>query len=256
MENTISLLDRREGTVKKMRRIIEIEEDKCTGCGQCIIACAEGALALIEGKARLVGDIYCDGLGACIGECPEGALNIIEREADDFDTATVEHTHASPVTKPRFGTLPCGCPSSAMLSLKKTSPSPPESHSQEIASKLIHWPVKLQLLSPHAPFLKDADLLLLADCVAVAHPNLHQEILNGKAVAIGCPKLDDLEAHIERLAEILKGAKPRSLTVIHMEVPCCSAFMHAAQEAIARSGIDAPLHRMVISRTGSVIHKE
>ena len=255
MENTISLLDRREGTVKKMRRIIEIEEDKCTGCGQCIIACAEGALALIEGKARLVGDIYCDGLGACIGECPEGALNIIEREADDFDTATVEHTHASPVTKPRSGTLPCGCPSSAMLSLKKTSPSS-ESHSQEIASELIHWPVKLQLLSPPAPFLKDADLLLLADCVAVAYPNLHQEILKGKAVAIGCPKLDDLEAHIERLAEILKGAKPRSLTVIHMEVPCCSAFMHAAQEAIARSGIDAPLHRMVISRTGSVIHKE
>jgi len=236
--------------MKKTRSIIEIDETKCNGCGQCIMACAEGALKLVDGKAKLVGDIYCDGLGACIGECPLGALKIIERPAEDFDEAVVEQSHAPAVKK--VETLPCGCPSSAAMSLK-TINTESSAQTHHNPSELMHWPVKLQLLGPQAPFLRDADLLLLADCVAVAHPNLHRDILKSKAVAIGCPKLDDLEAHIERLSEILKGARPRSLTVVHMEVPCCAAFMHAAQEAIRRAGVDIPLRRTVVSRTGTVL---
>jgi len=238
--------------MKKTRSIIEIDDAKCNGCGQCIVACAEGALKLVDGKAKLTGDIYCDGLGACLGECPEGALKIIERPAEDFDEIAVKQAQA-PAARPNE-TMPCGCPSSAMMSLKTIDASLSEHHHNH--SELMHWPVKLQLLTPQAPFLKGADLLLLADCVAVAHPNLHRDILKDKAVAIGCPKLDDLEAHIDRLSAIIQGARPRSLTVVHMEVPCCAAFMHAAQEAIRRAGIHILLKRMVIGRTGMILRQE
>ncbi|MCX5848600.1 MAG: 4Fe-4S ferredoxin [Deltaproteobacteria bacterium] len=247
--------------MKSTRKIIEIDEAKCNGCGKCILSCAEGALRLIDGKARLVEDFYCDGLGACIGECPEGALKIIERDAHDFDEQAVhKHLHAesdnaSSALKPTV--MACGCPSTAMQTLKpQTSISEPYQTRQESPSMLGHWPVKLQLLGPQAPFLQAADLVLLADCVAVACPDLHRRFLNGKAVAIGCPKLDNLDAHIERLAAILKGAKPKSLTVAHMEVPCCSAFAQAAQEAIRRAGVDIPLSRIVIKRDGTVLGDE
>jgi len=236
--------------MKRTRSIIEIDESTCDGCGQCIVACAEGALKLVDGKARLIGDIYCDGLGACIGECPQGALKIAQRPAEDFDETAVKQAHA-PAAQ-RIETLACGCPSSAAMGLKTTA-AEPDAQAHHNPSELMHWPVKLQLLGPQAPFLKDADLTLLADCAAVAHPNLHHDILKGKAVAIGCPKLDDLEAHIDRLSEILKAAHPRSLTVVHMEVPCCAAFMHAAREAIRRAGVGIPLRRTVIGRTGTVL---
>lgn len=240
-------------SMSKTRKIIAIDEAKCTGCGQCILACAEGALALVNGKAKLVGDIYCDGIGACLGECPEGALNLIERPAEDFDEAAVKARAHGPTAPPQPATLPCGCPSTAMISLRKPHNA---TCAPDAASELIHFPIKLQLLSPQAPFLQEADLVLLADCAAVAYPNLHRDILRDKAVAIGCPKLDDLEAHIERLAAILQGARPRTLTVVHMEVPCCGAFMHAAAEAIRRAGVDIPLKRMVIGRNGTVVLAE
>lgn len=244
-------------SMKKSRSIIEIDEAKCNGCGQCIMACAEGALALVDGKAKLISDVYCDGLGACIGDCPEGALKIVERVADDFDDDSVKqtqavHTHPTALTPE---TLPCGCASSTMMSIQKISAGKNAS-SPDITSELGHWPVKLQLLGPQSPFLKDTDLLLLADCAAVAHPNLHRDIIKDKAVAIGCPKLDNLEAHIERLAAILKNAHPRTLTVVHMEVPCCAAFMHAAQAAIDHAGIDIPLNRIVVGRTGTIVHQD
>lgn len=238
------------------RKIIEIDEEKCTGCGECIIACAEGALALVDGKARLVGDVYCDGLGACLGECPEGALRIVEREAEEFDEKAVEarrdppgpaHSHAE---EP----LACGCPGSSATALKPAA-SNCESRA-EIASELTHWPIKLQLLGPRAPFLRGSDLLLMADCSAAAYPNLHQKLLKGHTVALGCPKLDDIEAHIERLADILAVARPKSLTVVHMEVPCCHGFVYAAEKAIARAGVDVPLHRVIIGRAGHIHEKE
>lgn len=247
--------------MKKMRQIIEIDEEKCTGCGQCILACAEGALALVDGKAKLVGEIYCDGIGACIGDCPEGALTIVERRADEFDEEAVKEQmqkkHRSEITIESASEKPlaCGCPSFVMTTLPKKPQTHPSGTHLEVKSELGHWPVKLQLLGPDAPFLKGADLILLADCAAAAYPNLHQYLLFDKAVAMGCPKLDNLEAHIQRLAEILKGAVPRSLNVVHMEVPCCKAFVSAAREAIRRSGVDVPLEYTVIGREGAILEE-
>lgn len=240
-----------------LRKIIEIDEEKCTGCGQCILTCAEGALEIIDGKAKLVGEILCDGLGACLGDCPEGALKLIEREADDFDEAAVEDRLAALEAKPAEAPLACGCPSTAA----KTLPLAPVGGNgvkvaEGAASGLGHFPVKLQLLGPGAPFLRGADLLLLADCVAAAYPDLHAKLLPGKAVAMGCPKLDDLEAHISRLAEILKGADIKSLTVAHMEVPCCNGFVYAAQEALKRAGLNIPLGRIKISADGRILEEE
>ncbi|HDP25322.1 MAG TPA: 4Fe-4S ferredoxin [Deltaproteobacteria bacterium] len=251
--------------MKQIRKIIEIDEERCTGCGQCILACAEGALELVNGKARIKGEILCDGIGACIGTCPEGALTIIEREAEEFSEAAV-HAHIESrhtAHKPHLHAhepapiLACGCSSSAAMFLKETCPGEEtrEITTESTPSELTHWPVKLQLLSPNANYLKNSDLLLLADCVAVASANLHADFLRGRTVAIGCPKLDNLEAHITRLADILSTARPRSLTVVRMEVPCCSAFVHGALDALHRSGVTVPLSEIVISRHGEVIQQ-
>lgn len=238
--------------MKQLRKIIEIDEEKCTGCGQCIIGCAEGALALVDGKAKLVGEILCDGLGACIGECPEDALKLIEREADEFDEAAVEaHLAKKKAPAPAFG----GCPSSQNM-VFQNAPSPGFKVAEGAPSSLGHWPTKLQLLGPGAPFLKGADLVLLADCVACAYPDLHAKLLPGRAVAMGCPKLDNLEAHIQRLTEIIKHSGLKSLTVAHMEVPCCSGFVYAAQEALKRAGANLELGRIKIGRDGSVLEEE
>ena len=246
--------------------MIEIDEEKCTGCGECIITCAEGALELIDGKAKLVGDVYCDGLGACLGDCPEGALTIIEREAEAFDEVAVKELLRNRETAghdhPRGGadapepTLACGCPSSQTMVLDHGKPPCEESPADAPRSALGHWPIKLQLLGPGAPFLKDSDLILLADCTAASFPDLHRKLLAGRTIAMGCPKLDDIEAHINRLAEILQGARPRSLTVAYMEVPCCYGFVHAAQEAVKRSGVDLAVGRIKISRNGEVLEEE
>ena len=251
--------------MKTKRQIIEIDEDKCNGCGACIIACAEGALEIIDGKARLVGEVYCDGLGACLGECPEDALHIVEREVEEFDEVAVEHRlqeigrdtgepHPAPAT-PEPETLACGCPGSLARSLATIEAAPGPSRQRQ-QSRLGHWPVKLQLLQPGTPFLRGADLYLVADCAGIAYPQLHQKILAGHAVAIGCPKLDDLEAHIERLAAILREARPRSLNVVHMEVPCCRGFVFAAEQAVKRSGYDLPLGRMKIGASGELLEDE
>jgi NAD-dependent dihydropyrimidine dehydrogenase PreA subunit len=248
--------------MKKTRKIIEIDENKCNGCGLCILSCAEGALKLIDGKARLVGDILCDGIGACIGQCPEGALTIIEREADAFDEDAVEHhlrtEQPHDAVMPGSATLACGCPSSSIMTLtpKKLSNGQKETSCAEMNSQLGHWPVKLQLLSPAAPFLKGSDMLLMADCCGVASPTLHNKLLKDRTVAIACPKLDDVEKHIVRLAEILAQATPKTLAVVHMEVPCCTGLVHAAIEALRRSGVNIPMKHIVISRGGEILAEE
>lgn len=249
--------------MKRKRSIIRIDEDLCTGCGECIIACAEGALALVDGKARLVSEVYCDGLGACLGECPTGALMIEEREAEDFDEAAVEEhlksmesASCGPAAAEEEASLPCGCPGSRVRVISPRASAEDEGPGLTLRSELCQWPIKLQLLGPRAPFLKDADLLLMADCTAVAFPDLHRKFLRGHAVALGCPKLDDLEAHISRLAEILKGARPRSLTVVHMEVPCCHGFVYAAEKAIRLSGAEIPLRRVQIGINGEIMEEE
>jgi len=242
--------------MKQKRQVIEIDEAKCDGCGQCVTACAEGAIAIIDGKAKLVSDVYCDGLGACLGECPQDALKVIEREAEEFNQEAVEARLALLAALPganRGHQVPDGCPGAAAMTLERREPAGSEEPAGELHSELLQWPLKLQLLAPQAPFLKGADLLLLADCVAAAFPDLHRKLLRGHMVAMGCPKLDDLEAHIHRLAAILQEADINSLTVAHMEVPCCHGFVHAAQEAVRRAGLDLPVETVMISRTGEVL---
>jgi len=250
----------------KVRPIIEIDEEKCTGCGLCVPACAEGALQVINGKARLVGEIFCDGLGACLGECPEGALRVIQRPAEEFDEAAVEKLLAAQKAAPAElhgieaapapgATMACGCPSSMAQSLKPSAP-PAGAKPGNLSSSLGHWPIKLQLLAPQAPFLKGADLLLLADCAAAAYPALHPKLLPGKAVALACPKLDDAKAHIDKLAAVLAQAKPRSLTVVHMEVPCCKGLIFIAEKAMEKSGVRPQLGRMMIGMKGGVLETQ
>lgn len=237
------------------RKIIEIDDELCNGCGECIIACAEGALKVVDGKAKLIADIYCDGLGACLGECPQGALKIIERPADAFDEEAVEELlakqekHALAEEKLTMP-LACGCPGSAEMSLQPSASA--DAPRGTIQSRLGHWPVKLQLLNPQAPFLKGADLVLLADCAACALPDLHQRFLGGTAVAMACPKLDDADAHVAKLAQVLEGARPRSIKVVIMEVPCCKGLDWIASQALERAGLSIPVETVVIGRDGKL----
>lgn len=238
--------------MRKLRNIINIDEEKCTGCGQCVLDCAEGALKVIDGKAKLVGEIYCDGLGACLSGCPTGALTIEQREAEDFDEQAVhELLHAAKPTEP--APLACGCPGSAATTLKPSNTAAPAAG--PVSSQLGHWPIKLGLLGPQAPFLQGADLLLLADCAAASLPDLHPRLLPGRAIALACPKLDDAKAHINRLAQILAGAKPRSLTVVHMEVPCCKGLEYITQQASQLAGLDIPRGSIVVSRDGRILQQ-
>jgi NAD-dependent dihydropyrimidine dehydrogenase PreA subunit len=225
------------------RKIVQIDEEKCDGCGQCIPNCAEGALKIVDGKARLVSDIYCDGLGACLGHCPMGAISIIERDASKFDEEAVHQylTDQEP--------LVCGCPSSVARSLEVEEG---EAVEEPHASSLSHWPVQLNLVPVKAPFFKDADLLLMADCVAVAHPSLHASLLKGRTVLIGCPKFDDARGYVSKLAEILRQNNVRSMTVAHMEVPCCSGLERIAELALKASGKMIPTQRLIVSVEGEV----
>jgi NAD-dependent dihydropyrimidine dehydrogenase PreA subunit len=255
------------------RKIITIDESKCDGCGECVPACKEGALQVIEGKARLVSEVYCDGLGACLGECPKDAIRVEEREAEAFDEAEVErhlgHAAGRPAPllqlpiamTPRspHGEVGHGhggaCPGSAHRMLRPAaaptaaSATGPAAASTE--SALSHWPVQLALVSPMAPFLKGADILVCADCVPFAIPDFHARYLTGRVVLVGCPKLDDLDSYRERLAQILARAQPRSLTVLRMEVPCCGGIAQAALEARGERPIPTEVH--IIGVGGAVL---
>jgi ferredoxin len=241
---------------KQKRMIIKIDEEKCDGCGQCVPACAEGALQIIDGKARLAGEKYCDGLGACLGDCPRGAIDMEEREVEEFDEEAVkihleekkkEQDETEKHPHPHFG----GCPSSRVMEFKR-----PHANNQEVSNKesapsmLAQWPIKIALVPPGAPFLENADLVLAADCAPFAYADFHNDFLKDNAVIIGCPKLDDPEFYREKITEILRFSNIRSLTVAHMEVPCCHAFYTIAEEAIKASGKDIPLKKRVIGIKG------
>jgi len=244
-------------TTKTVRNIIHIDEEKCNGCGACATKCVEGAIQMIDGKAKLVSDVYCDGLGACIGECPTGAITIEKREAEVFDEQAVEK-HLLHELSHHEEKLPCGCPGSAVQQFQCPSSKVAEinqpvhrAHSRQ-ASTLGHWPVQLTLVPPRAPFLKGADVILTAHCVPFAYANFHQDFLKGNALLIACPKLDDVEAHLEKLTQIIAQSGLKSLTVIRMEVPCCGGLVRLAQMAIARSGKDIPLEEVVVSIRGEL----
>jgi ferredoxin len=250
--------------MKVTRKIIEIDEELCNGCGQCILACAEGALELVDGKAKVVSDNLCDGLGACIGECPAGALVITERKADEFDEAAVEERLTEKETekqkdKPEvFKAIACGCPSSQvqMFDAPKTEGvSGKDASAGRVDSALSHWPVQIRLIPSTAPFLKGADLLVLADCVPVAFPRLHEEFLQGKAVAMGCPKFDDSRQYVDKFTQIFKTAGVKRVTTVVMEVPCCSGLPKIVAEAIEKSGVSVPMEQVVVSTKGRILKR-
>jgi NAD-dependent dihydropyrimidine dehydrogenase PreA subunit len=238
--------------MKTLRKIIEIDKDKCDGCGQCVNACAEGALRIIDGKAKVVADTFCDGLGACIGECPRGALKIVEREADAFDEKAVEqHTkgHGAAVS---HGALPCGCPGTAMQSFKSPVAAAPKSAACGAASALTHWPVQIRLVPANALFLKGADLLIAADCTAFAYAGFHSDLLSGKALLVGCPKLDDAQQIQDKFVEIFKSAGIKSITVVAMEVPCCSRLPMIVKKALEISGAKIPVKEIIVGIQGTL----
>lgn len=232
-----------------IRKIVSIDEERCNGCGLCVTACVEGAIEIVNGKARLVSDSYCDGLGACIGECPVGAITIIEREAEPFDEEAARE-HSQRVKRE----LPCGCPSSVSREILHNE-SEQEEDIAVITSQLSNWPVQLTLISPYAPYLNGADILLSADCVPFAYADFHRHFVKGKKVIIGCPKLDDAEFYVEKLAEIFKNASINSITIVHMEVPCCSGLSRIARKALALSGKDIPINDVTIGISGEVLEK-
>jgi Pyruvate/2-oxoacid:ferredoxin oxidoreductase delta subunit len=244
-----------------VRNVVKIDADKCTGCGLCATACAEGAIKIVDGKAQLVSDSYCDGLGACLGHCPEGAITIEQREAAAFDEQAVAR-HLAPSLKhpwPQSGgsraaaTAPMFvCPGLAAHELKKAESAAADA-AGDVSSQLSHWPVQLRLVSPTAPYFAGADLLLVADCVPLAMGDFHQRFLKGRRVVVGCPKLDDAGFYIEKLAQILSANNLHSLTVVHMEVPCCSGLTRIAREALARSGRTIDFQDVTVSLQGDVL---
>jgi ferredoxin len=237
--------------MRKLRKIVEIDEEKCTGCGLCVTACAEGAIQIIDGKARLVSEIYCDGLGACLGECPDGAITIDEREAEEFDEVATE-AHLKRM-KGEEKALPCGCPGSMAREIRRETTAADHVPPGAAQSELTNWPVQLRLVSPFAPYFQDSDLLLVADCVPFALADFHARFLRGRPVVVGCPKLDDAGYYIEKLTEILRHSSVNSLTVVHMEVPCCSGLTYIASKAIESSGKDIPVNDVTISIQGEVM---
>ncbi|MBU4484944.1 4Fe-4S binding protein [bacterium] len=229
---------------KVKRNIVKIDEEKCNGCGLCIPNCKEGALQIVNGKAKLVSDIYCDGLGACLGHCPQDAIKIEERETSQFDEEAVkEHLKESKSKAPK--TLACGCPGTMTKTLKKESIN---ANVLEQPSELNNWPIQLRLVSPDAPYLKNADVVLLADCTAVAYSNLHRDFIKNRVVLMGCPKLDDLEYYRNKLKEMVDINNFRSLEVVMMEVPCCTGLGAIAEDAVNDS--NSRLFKTIITLEG------
>lgn len=283
------------------RQIIKIDEEKCTGCGLCIPNCPEGAIQVIDNKARLISDLFCDGLGACLGHCPEGAITVEEREAEPYDEYRVMDNvakagpnvikahleHLQDHDQPQFlaqavdylekhnieapagfgkekgekappiaaGCSGGGCPGSRIMDfLNDMTPRPKKQESGPIQSELRQWPVQLQLLHPHAPYFKNADLVIAADCVPFAFGDFHRRFLKGKVLIIFCPKLDKtIEQYIEKLAEIFRHNDIKSLTLVHMEVPCCFGVERVVTEAMQRAGVNTVIKDYTISIRGEII---
>ncbi|MDP3026230.1 MAG: 4Fe-4S binding protein [Nanoarchaeota archaeon] len=266
------------------RKIIKINEKKCNGCSLCIPNCPEGAIQIIDGKARLISDLFCDGLGACIGHCPEGAITIEEREAEPYNEKKVmenivkqgknvimahlnhlkEHDEKEYLKQAKDYLREKNidlkedtntqafhsCPGSKIMDFrnkKKETSSTPKARQE---SELMQWPVQLNLLSQNAAYFKDADLLLAADCVPFAYANFHSDFLKGKTLMIGCPKLDDVEYYEEKLTDILKSNNIKSITIVNMEVPCCFGLQNIAENAIRKSGKIIPLRQTIITVSG------
>ncbi|HRU05388.1 MAG TPA: 4Fe-4S binding protein [Candidatus Brocadiia bacterium] len=245
-----------------IRDIIHIDESKCNGCGQCVTACVEGALKLVNGKAKLTSETYCDGLGACLGHCPTGALTIEKREAPGFDEAAAmaqaghpaAQAHACPGQAARLFARKTGAPGHGAQAVpRRDRNASPERAS---ASALTHWPVQLKLISPASPAYRCADVLIAADCVACALGDFHQRLLPGHSLIIACPKLDDWTGYVEKLTDLFRRAQPRSVTVARMEVPCCGGLVKMVLEARRRAASDLPVKVLTVGVEGGVVDAE
>jgi ferredoxin len=240
--------------MQSKRKIIHIDEDRCDGCGQCAIACAEAAIEIIDGKARVVADRYCDGLGACIGECPQGALKIVEREAEEFDEQAVHARVQEQKQWQEAEKLTHQCPSAQTRQFAPRSPSASEQRAPS-QSQLSTWPVQLRLVAPDAPFLENADLLVAADCTPFAYPDLHRDFLKGRVLLCGCPKLDDQEAYVQKFTSIFKRNTIKSVTVVVMEVPCCGGMPKIIEKGMQAAGRKVPVETVVVGIEGAIIRR-
>ena len=230
-----------------IRRIIEIDQEKCTGCGACAEACHEGAIAMVDGKAKLMRDDYCDGLGDCLPGCPTGAISFVEREAAAYDEAAVLAAKAK-----KGHTLPCGCPGTQAKAIHHAKEAAATCPPQE--SQLSQWPVQIKLVPVNAPWFDGAKLLVAADCTAYAYANFHQDFIRGHITLVGCPKLDSVD-YSEKLTEILKTNDIRSVTVVRMEVPCCGGMENAVKKALLASGKLIPWSVVTVSTDGRILDR-
>ena len=228
-----------------VRRIISIDEERCNGCGACAAACHEGAIGMVNGKARLLRDDYCDGLGDCLPTCPTGAITFVEREAAPYDQAAVQARRGD-------GCPGGGCPGSRSRSL--TPPVLPGPGGDKQPSRLSQWPVQIQLAPLQAPYFDGADLLVAADCTANAYGSFHEDFIQGRVTLIGCPKLDAAD-YREKLGAILRANRVRSVTVVRMEVPCCGGLQRAVEEAVSRCGRRLPLKVVTIATDGRILDR-
>lgn len=271
------------------RTIIKIDEEKCNGCGKCITGCPEGALQLIDGKARLVSDLFCDGLGACIGDCPVGAIVTEERDAEpyneykvmdnvvkggvnvikahlkhlndhdqlDFLAQAIDYLENKNMPVPNFkeevGKVPCGCPGTMQKTIERKSEAP-ANEPVSLESELTNWPIQLKLLNPAAPYLKNADLLIAADCTAFAYANFHKKFLKNRVLVMFCPKLDkDLSEYVDKLSKIFETQDIKSVTIVHMEVPCCSGVEHIVTQALNQSKKNVIIKDYTVSLSGEIV---
>lgn len=266
-----------------VRTMVHIDEDKCDGCGLCVPDCAEGALQIVDGKAKLVSDIYCDGLGACLGSCPRDAITMVDREAHEYDEGAVNerlkdlgkeplshgHDHdrsdtAKAEVEDKAEEQACGCPGTMSKSFDRPKPAPaaprpgggcpgaqsrsfnkPDQPSQSdqagpVASRLGNWPVQIMLVPPNAPYLDGADLLIAADCAPFAYGDFHRRFMEGKVLLVGCPKLDNTQIYLDKLGHMFKENNIKSISVVYMEVPCCTGIVQLVQEALRKSGANIP----------------
>jgi len=253
------------------RPMVLIDEELCNGCGECVPSCAEGAIQIIDGKAKLLADNLCDGLGACLGDCPEGAISVVEREAEAFDEQAVEE-HLNKVKQEQESARPqgqhehhddgpaCGCPGSMMKMFDDDKDDTPAAGGEALApaaSALRQWPIQMHLVSPMAPYFQGADVLLAADCCAFAMGDFHTNHLAGKSLAVACPKLDhDQEVYLQKLVGMIDQAKINTLTVMVMEVPCCAGLVQTATQAAAQASRKVPLKKVTIGLRGDVLGEE
>lgn len=229
-----------------LRTIIQIDEERCSGCGLCASACKENAIAIIDGKAKLLREDYCDGLGNCLPACPMGAISFVERDAAPFDEKAVQ----AAIAEKQSAKAPARCPGMAVRVMKRAETKDESGTARQ--SHLRQWPVQIRLAPVIAPFYQSADLLIAADCTAYAYASFHEDLIRDRIVLIGCTKLDDID-YSEKLGEILKKNDIRSVTVARMEVPCCGGMAFAAEKAIARSGKKLPMQTIIIGTDGQII---